>query len=250
MTAYYDRIAKQWHTFTGAEGGAFKKFALNDLVLSRIAAIAGLGILELGAGNGYFMPLVLRRYSGQVASRIAITDQSAVLLKIAKRSFRVPDAEYRRLDVGSTFPFEDESFDLIVANMLFNELNTSELRRALGECRRVLSQRGRLLATVIHPAFAKSLARRDQVKPYKRGVYTMPGSEGLRLPLVLRSIRGYHAALEDAGFRFQSQDIFGTRKVMNEKPGLLRAGNVPIAMLLACEKTFASQMPSLDGNCK
>src|SRR5260370_12885056 len=124
---YYDHIAKKWHSFSGAQGGAFKKYALNDLVLSRISSIAGQAILELGAGNGYFMPLVLRRLSGQVASRIVITDQSSALLDIAQRSFRVPEAEYKLLDVRTPFPFANESFDLILANMIFNEITTRAL---------------------------------------------------------------------------------------------------------------------------
>jgi hypothetical protein len=65
----------------------------------------------------------------------------------------------------------------------------------------------------------------------------MPASDGLRLPVALRSLKGYQSALQDAGFRFQSEDIFGTRQVINAKPGLRQAGKTPIAMLLECEKT-------------
>src|SRR5713101_8065328 len=136
---YYDHIAKKWHTLTGAHGGAFKKYALNDLVLSRISGIAGLAILELGAGNGYFMPLVLRRFSGQVASRIVITDQSELMLRLAQRSFKVAEAEYQVLDVRAPFPLGNDSFDLILANMIFNEITTPDLRRAVRECHRVLA---------------------------------------------------------------------------------------------------------------
>ena len=39
--AYYDRIARQWHSVTGAQGGALKKEVLNDLVVSKISAVAG-----------------------------------------------------------------------------------------------------------------------------------------------------------------------------------------------------------------
>jgi ubiquinone/menaquinone biosynthesis C-methylase UbiE len=191
MIPYYDRIGKKWHAMTGARGGAFKEHVLNELVLSRIPSIADLAILELGAGNGYFMPLVLRRFSGQIASRIVITDHSRVLLKIAQRSFRVPEAEYQPVDVRAPFPFAKESFDLIVANMIFNEIPTPNLRRALSECQRVLSPGSRLLAAVIHPAFVKSLDRRGQLRPLTSSVYTMPASQGLRLPVVRRSLQSY-----------------------------------------------------------
>jgi ubiquinone/menaquinone biosynthesis C-methylase UbiE len=233
---YFDHIAENWHSFSGTEGGAFKKYVLNDLVLSRISSISGQAILELGAGNGYFMPLILRRFSGQVASRIVITDQSSVLLNIAQNAFRVPEAEYQVLDVRATFPFVNESFDLILANMIFNEIATPALRHALKECHRVLSPGSRLVATVIHPTFVKSLARRGELRQHKGGVTTMPGSEGLRLPVVMRSVKGYESALEYAGFRFQSQDIFGRRQVVTEKHGLRQVEKVPIAKLLECEK--------------
>jgi SAM-dependent methyltransferase len=233
---YYDRIAKKWHSITGTQGGAFKKLVLNDFVLSKLPDIAGLAILELGAGNGYFLPLVLRRFSGQVPIRVVITDQSRVLIDLAQRLFRVADAEYRVLDVRDPFPFPEKSFDLILANMIFNEITTAGLRRALRECWRILSSTGRLLTTVTHPAFVESLGKRGQLKPFKGRVFTMPGAEGLRLPVVPRNSEEYAVTLKQAGFRFRSQAVYPTAQILNAKPGLRQAGNVPIALFLECEK--------------
>jgi hypothetical protein len=81
--AYYDSIAKRWHETTGAKGGAFKELVLNNILLQKLSGIDNCSILELGAGNGYFLPLVLRRFSGQAPSRITVTDQSERLLEIA-----------------------------------------------------------------------------------------------------------------------------------------------------------------------
>ncbi|MEW6349799.1 MAG: hypothetical protein AB1646_12105 [Thermodesulfobacteriota bacterium] len=64
-TAFYDAIARKWHAITGSQGGALKRYVLNELVLGALPGISGMSILELGAGNGYFIPLVLRRFSGQ-----------------------------------------------------------------------------------------------------------------------------------------------------------------------------------------
>src|SRR3954449_12029972 len=75
-TAYYDRIARQWHRVTGFHGGAFKRYVLNDRIFARIEEIEGRAILELGAGNGYFVPLLLRRFSGRRPGRLIISDQS------------------------------------------------------------------------------------------------------------------------------------------------------------------------------
>jgi SAM-dependent methyltransferase len=239
--SYYDRIARQWHSVTGAQGGALKKLLLNDLVLSRVPNIAGSAILEVGAGNGYFLPLVLRRMSGQVPSRVVITDQSGALIELAQRHFRVAVAEYGVLDVRDPFPFADGSFDLILANMIFNELTNSGLRKALTESQRILSAEGRLLATVIHPAFVESLERRGQLRPLTPGLFTMPGSDGLRLPVVRRSSEEYSVALEKAGFRFRLEEVLPTDKVRNAKPGLRQAGDVPLALILECDKKCVAE---------
>lgn len=239
-SAYYDRIARKWHAVTGAQGGALKRFILNDLVLDHLSGIAGLAILELGAGNGYFLPLVLRRFSGQVPERIVITDQSRVLLDLGRRSFRIPEAEYRVLDVRHPLPFAAASLDLIVANMLFNELPRPVLKATLAECRRVLVPGGRLLATITHPVFIEGLARRGLLKRQPGGFVTMPGADGLRLPVVPRGADEYDTALAQTGFRFQAVDVASTPEILKAKPALRQAGDVPIARLYDCQAPLPS----------
>jgi SAM-dependent methyltransferase len=154
---YYDRIAKRWHETTGHQGGAFKELVLNRILLERLPGIDNRSLLELGAGNGYFLPLVLRRFSGQAPSGIVVTDQSRRLLEIAQRHFRIPDAAYQYLDVANPFPFADGQFDLILASMLFNEVPARGFKKALSECRRVLSRDGLFLMAVTHPDFIAGL---------------------------------------------------------------------------------------------
>lgn len=228
--AYYDQIAKSWHTITGYRGGAFKKIVLNDLLLECIPAIAGHTVLELGAGNGYFFPLVRQRFSGQMPARVVISDQSRSLLEIAQKHFPVTGAEYQRLDVHRPFPFDDDTFDLIIATMVFNEVRTAGLKQSLSECARILTREGLLLATIIHPAFVESLAKRKLLS-YKQGRCTMPGARGLRLPVVPRSIMEYRTLFRDAGFDLEEEVVFPTPAVLHAKPGLRKAGKVPLAMV-------------------
>ncbi len=72
-------------------------------MLSHINTIAGSAILELGAGNGYFAPLLLRRFSGRLPARLIISDQSLALLTIAQSTFHIDDAEYSIIDVQEPF---------------------------------------------------------------------------------------------------------------------------------------------------
>ncbi len=230
--AYYDRIAKQWNRVTGHHGGAFKRYVLNDLVLARIGAIEGNAILELGAGNGYFAPMLLRRYSGQRPGSLIISDQSLAQLETAQATFRIHDAAYVQVDVQEAFPQEDASLDLILALMLLNELPTAALLNALRECRRTLRANGRLIATIPHPEFVRALARKGALTDFGRGLSAMPSAEGLRLPVSRRPAQAYVDALTGAGFAVESTDVFADEKASHEKPGLKLPRGVPLGLLL------------------
>ena len=232
--AYYDRIAKQWHDVTGYGGGAFKELVLNEVLLEKIPGLAGRTLLELGTGNGYFLPLVFRRFSGQAPAAVVITDQSETLLSIARKRFTIPAAEYQVLDVCRSFPFDERRFDLILATMLFNEVPAAGFRNALAECRRVLAPDGMLLMTVLHPVFVSGLQERGVLRREPGGLLTMPGSGRLRLPIVIRSLSAYRDELTAAGFAFDEQEVFAGESVVNIRPGLRYAGSAPLALVFRC----------------
>ena len=234
--AYYDRIAKQWHEATGYNGGSFKRHVLNDVLLQKISGFSDRAILELGAGNGYFLPLALQRFSGQLPRRIVISDASDRLLSIAESHFSIAGAEYLPLDVRSPFPFEDESFDLILATMVFNEVSTGGMKRALRECHRVQRPEGLFLMTITHPEFIDSLNRRKLLKKERNGLLTMPASGQMRLPIMLRSLEQYQRLLRNSGYTWERTDVYASEKVFHEKPGLREAGNQPLGLVLACHK--------------
>ncbi len=206
-------------------------------MLSEISSIAGKAILELGAGNGYFAPLLLRRFSGQLPGRLVITDQSQALLSIAESAFHLDGAEYVTLDVQDPFPFPDGSFDLVVAGMLFNELTTGGFEQALAGCARILTADGLLLATVLHPDLVHALAKKGALTDFGRGLFAMPSAEGLRLPVSRRSTAAYRAVMERSGFTVLTQDVHPDEKTLREKPGLRVSAGTPLALLIQCSRT-------------
>ena len=234
LMAYYDHIATQWHEATGYRGGPFKELVLNDVLLNNITSIESRSILELGTGNGYFLPMVLRRFSGQVPSAIVVTDQSSRLLEIAEKHFRIPEATYQLLDVRRRFPFDESHFDLILASMVFNELSSGHFKRALQESLRVLSPGGLFLMSVIHPDFVRGLQMRGLLSTARGGTLTMPAGGSLRLPVVLRSSNAYRHALAGAGFRFEEEMVYPTNRVLSARPGLRNSGSLPIALVFRC----------------
>lgn len=209
---------------------------LNDCILTQISSIAEKAILELGAGNGYFAPLLLRRFSGQLPTRLVITDQSQALLTIAQSSFHIEGAEYCALDVQDPFPFPNGSFHLVLASMLFNELTTTGLENALKECSRILAEGGQLLVTVPHPDFVHALAKKGALTDFGRGLFAMPSAEGLRLPVSRRPTSAYQKVLEDCGFTVITQDIHPDVKTLREKPGLKVSSGTPLGLLFTCHR--------------
>lgn len=204
------------------------------MLLEKVGRIEGRAILELGAGNGYFAPLLLRRYSGQTPARLVISDQARALVDIAQSAFSVAGAEYLALDVQDDFPFSDGGFDLILATMLFNELPLSALRHAAQECHRILAPGGRLLATVAHPAMIYRLAKKGVLTDFGRGLFAMPGAGGLRLPVARRSVEAYQTTLVGCGFAVSLEDVLPDAKTLREKPGFTLPRATPMALVCDC----------------
>jgi hypothetical protein len=86
------------------------------------------------------------------------------------------------------------------------------------------------------PEFVRSLSERGLLRRSAGGSLSMPGSDGLRLPVMRRSLREYLAVFQDAGFKCRTEDIYATPEVLSVKPGLKEVRNVPIALLLEASK--------------
>lgn len=233
---FYSRIAQQWHEATGIHGGPFKKYILNAAILNAIGSVNESCILEIGAGNGYFIPLALRHFEGQKPSKVVITDRSGALLGLAQENFQVSGAEYSVLDASKPFPFSASSFDLIIATMVFNELPSTALTTALYECHRVLRNSGKLIATVTHPDFIESLRMNGKLSQLGPEFWTMPAKGMLRVPVVPRSETEYHSLLTEAGFTYSSQALYPSQEVLDARPGLRHAGDVPLGLTFTCTR--------------
>ena len=185
----------------------------------RSVASQGRPFLSSGQATVTSLRSCVARFSGQLPGRLVITDQSQVLLGIAESSFPIDGAEYVALDVQDPFPFPDGSFDLVLANMLFNELTTSGFEHALSECARILAADGLLLATVLHPDLVHALAKKGALTDFGRGLFAMPSAEGLRPPVSRRSTAVYRAVMEGCGFAVMTQDLHPDERMLREKPG-------------------------------
>jgi SAM-dependent methyltransferase len=228
---YYDKISKQWHSVTGFHGGAFKSLVLNEILLDKIGSVEGIDILELGAGNGYFFPMILKRYSGQQPKRIFITDVSEPQLRVAQKYFRIHQAEYQKLNIYKPFPFPEASVDLILSTMVFNELKDYGVSNGVRESHRVLKKGGRMLITILHPEFVQRQIDRGVIIRSK-----MKSADGLLLPVINRPAEEYLREFEAVKFSVELESVYGNDKLYKEKPALKKVKDLPIGLIFTLKK--------------
>ena len=110
---------------------------------------ARMSILDIGCGPGYVSATAKDRGASPVG-----LDFSKEMIAIAKKMF--PQIEFREGD-AQKLPFDDASFDRVVAN--FALLHVAQPERVCGEAQRVLKPRGKFGFTIWAPAAQSPYAK-------------------------------------------------------------------------------------------
>lgn len=114
------------------------KTGFGNWIFSHYRIQENCAILELGCGTG-------KMWSGKeneinMCSRLVLSDFSEGMLQTAEQNLRnYENIEYRIIDIQD-IPFEKESFDLVIANMML--YHVPDINRALCEVKRVLKKNG------------------------------------------------------------------------------------------------------------
>ncbi|MGZ9226271.1 MAG: class I SAM-dependent methyltransferase, partial [Anaerolineales bacterium] len=111
-------------------------------------------ILELGCGPGYLW----KKNSSRIPTgwRITLSDLSSGMLDAAWRNLVVTGRafQFKEIDAQS-IPFEDETFDAVIANhMLYH---VPDRPKAIAEIKRVLKPSGKLMATTVGDQHMKQM---------------------------------------------------------------------------------------------
>lgn len=103
-------------------------------------------ILELGCGDGSLWVRNIDRIPN--AWDITLTDFSQGMLKDAKKNLKSKEGRFKfKLADAEAIPFEDESFDVVIANhMLYH---VPDIEKAFSEIKRVLTNRGYFYASTV-----------------------------------------------------------------------------------------------------
>jgi SAM-dependent methyltransferase len=111
--------------------------------------VAGLRVLDAGCGGGR-----TSAWLAEQGAEVVGIDVSPELLRLARE--RVPSGSFSLGDLAEPLPFEDGSFDLVVASLVMHYLR--DWVPPLRELRRVLRAGGVVVLSTHHPAMDAELA--------------------------------------------------------------------------------------------
>jgi ubiquinone/menaquinone biosynthesis C-methylase UbiE len=150
-----DRFREQWEENAQAfsdliknEGTPHHKFILNPCVEQLIGDVDRKKFLDAGCGEGYLS----RFYAGKGAMVTGIDISPELITKARSISNdEKVTIEFREGDICNLEGIADESFDIVLANLVL--LNIPCLQEALAQFERVLESGGMLVISIVHPAF-------------------------------------------------------------------------------------------------
>ena len=100
-------------------------------------------VLDLGCGAGSNIDTLLK-----MSKYVSAADFSAPALDLLSQKYSSGTISTYCFDMREKFPFADECFDIIVADLSIHYFNTKETHYILSEINRILKARGTLLSRV------------------------------------------------------------------------------------------------------
>lgn len=189
----YDSFAEAYSAEN--ETSLFNAYYERPATLALAGDVAGRRILDAGCGSGPLLAALRDR-----GATVTGIDSSARMLELARRRLDA-DASLQVADLRDPLPFEDGSFDDVVASLVLHYLE--DWGPTLAEFRRVLRPGGRLILSVDHPFVAYTLT--DPRPNYHATTsysfeWTLQG-QAAQIQLWRRPLHAMTSAFSAAGFR-------------------------------------------------
>jgi SAM-dependent methyltransferase len=146
MTNGWEESAEAWIATLGEDGDFARRFVLDKPMLQRTQLSGAKNVLDVGCGEGRFCRLLAANGVGTCG-----IDPSGSLVRQA--SILHPEGDYR-VAQAEQLPFEDESFDLVVAYLSLVDI--PDAGTAIEEINRVLRPSGHLLIANLNSFYSAS----------------------------------------------------------------------------------------------
>lgn len=135
-----------WDAAAGAYASREDSFyrRVHGFLWSRLGAVRGLEVLDLGCGDGW-----LAGEMHQAGARVTGIDGSTALLARARSEY--PAVLFQQCDLVRGLPWPEQRFDRIVAHMVLMDIPV--LDRLLASVAAAIRPGGVFVFTILHPAF-------------------------------------------------------------------------------------------------
>ncbi|MBI2852043.1 MAG: methyltransferase domain-containing protein [Chloroflexi bacterium] len=152
----WDRLAGWWDDKIG-DGNSFQDYLIEPATERLLALKAGEKVLDIGCGAGRFA----RRMAALGAIVTAFDQAEKFLVRARKRTTENAERiEYLKLnatDAAAVLSLGERCFDAVVCTMVLMDM--SSITPLISSLPRLLSQDGRFVFSVLHPAFNSGTAR-------------------------------------------------------------------------------------------
>jgi 2-polyprenyl-3-methyl-5-hydroxy-6-metoxy-1,4-benzoquinol methylase len=194
---YADEYAALLHKWDGSEYSLYHNLVIPQ-VLQFLGDVAGRTVLDAGCGEGFLARLLASR-----RAQVTAVDISARLIELAKAQDTIGSVYYLVQDLSKGFPFSEQSFDLVVSNLVLNDVyDYIGYITTLGA---VTKLGGRVVLSMNNPYSA--VVRDKAGSYYDSGVATLYrglSKEGVHVYYFHRTLEEYITAFRDAGFLLRS----------------------------------------------
>lgn len=206
----YLLYAERWRTHLAMSGIVQEKLLFPRLRYY-LGDLTEQTVLDVGCGNGWSTQLLIQ----SKALNIVAMDINDILLKEAKEKLG-ENAQFVRLNFGDSLPYSSGSFDTVLCNLVFMNVDDIVMETVLRESSRILTNGGRLIISIVHPLWYLFVSQKTS-NSVKRKLISYADTEQIptnSLPdtndyqRYRRSLGTYSLALKSAGFLHFFEEIY------------------------------------------
>lgn len=231
MTLYPKEMVEYWEEIIRNNRDDYRTFVTNPSLFGQIDSLEdSLRVLDVGCGEGY-----VSRYLHSKGHDVTGMDFSAEFVRSANQ-YSTGSENYLVGDVQN-LPFSNSSYDAVVANMLFMELENPD--NGIAEVARILKKGGKFIFQMLHPS--RGLIGGEKSHYFKSAKHVKNYLvDGLESPLV--SVRYHHPlsfytrSLQNNGFVIYHLDEPEPSSKMPKNNPLWEIFKEPNIMIIAAEK--------------
>lgn len=205
----WDAFAHTYSKNHNEQGDIHKEVFLNPTLFSLMGELKDKQVLDAGCGEGY-----LSRLLSKAGSNVTAVDYSPRMIEIAQERTPVDlKIKYVRGNCEKLDTLEDNSFDLIVSNMVIQDLPNYE--KAFQEMFRLLVDGGCFIFSILHPCFVtpgSGWEKKDNGEKlhwnvdryFYEGAYEQRLGDKDKVLFFHRTLTSYVDKLTKAGFMIES----------------------------------------------